>query len=122
LNIDYDNISGYAIYEYGQLVRAVFINLSAWLTSDVGNRTRQSTHLNFGFISSSSRKRQAVGFLDVKVQRLAIGFADDTSGLTWDGQSYETADALVTGEPSHETVNWKEGIDIVESEAVLVSF
>lgn len=48
--------------------------------------------------------------------------ADDTSGLTWGGQSYETSDGRVNGVPKVELVNVSNGVDIQETEVVLLSF
>ena len=48
--------------------------------------------------------------------------ADDTSGLTWGGQSYETDDARAKGSISTETVPTSAGLDISDTEAVLLTF
>ena len=48
--------------------------------------------------------------------------ADDTSGLTWGGQSYENPDGRVSGNLKTMTVNVTSGVVISASEAVLVSF
>jgi hypothetical protein len=49
-------------------------------------------------------------------------YADDTSGLTWGGQSYETNDAQPDGSVSTETTLVGAGVDIRDTEAVLVTF
>lgn len=49
-------------------------------------------------------------------------YADDISGLTWGGQSYETSDARPDGDVSTETVLVTAGVDIRDTEAVLVTF
>jgi len=65
------NVSGYAIYEGSKLVRAVFINLNAWLLSSTG--TRPSVTLAFSL--GSNGPKTATG------RRLVIAHADDTAGL-----------------------------------------
>jgi hypothetical protein len=49
--------------------------------------------------------------------------ADATSGLTWGGQHYDTTDGRVSSDvPKVELVNVSNGVDIQETEAVLLSF
>lgn len=48
--------------------------------------------------------------------------ADDTSGLTWGGQTYETSDAKVQGSLSVTQVAVSAGVDIQATEAVLLTF
>jgi hypothetical protein len=48
--------------------------------------------------------------------------ADDTTGLTWGGQTYETSDARVNGALKLETVDVSDGVDIQETEVVMLSF
>jgi hypothetical protein len=48
--------------------------------------------------------------------------ADDGSGLTWGGQTYETADARVGGTTTSETGTVAAGIDIPATQAILVTF
>ena len=47
--INATDISGYAIFEYGRLVRAVFINNAAYLP---GGETRNTTHIDLHFSGS----------------------------------------------------------------------
>ncbi|KAF8588175.1 glycoside hydrolase family 79 protein [Ramaria rubella] len=110
LDVPQDNISGYAIYEYGQLVRAVFINLDAWLTTSTG--TRPSVNLALTGPAGAT----------ATVRRLTIQHADDVSGLTLGGQSYETANALVSGKETLQIVQLSQGVNIASSEAILLSF
>jgi len=113
LTVSNSNVSGYAIYEGSKLVRAVFINLNAWLLSSTG--TRPSVTLNFSF--GSGGPTTATG------RRLVIGHADDTSGLTLGGQSYENStDASVTGTESLERITLTNGIKLRSTEAILLSF
>jgi hypothetical protein len=44
------------------------------------------------------------------------------SGITWGNQTYDTSTALVSGSPSVETRTVAQGVDIQETEAVLVQF
>lgn len=119
LEISTPNLSGYAIFEMGKPVRAVFINLNAWLRDDEGVRERSAYHINLGFASTDDAELAA---RKIKVKRLIIGYGDDTSNLTWGGQSWETPMFLVDGKEVLETRSWDEGVDIRESEAVLVWF
>lgn len=48
--------------------------------------------------------------------------ADDTSGLTWGGQTYETTNARVGGTLQVESVNVTDGVEIQETEVVMLSF
>lgn len=48
--------------------------------------------------------------------------ADDTSGVTWGGQSYETSDALVSGKETTETRSVSAGVDVSDTEVVLLNF
>ncbi|KAF5359624.1 hypothetical protein D9756_003262 [Leucocoprinus leucothites] len=111
LTINDSSISGYAFYEGSRLARAVFINLHAFLTS---SSSRGKTHLDLTFANGSARS--------ATLKRLTIKHADDTAGLTWAGQTYETPDGKVSGSAKPETVNLQNGFDIQDTEIVLVSF
>ncbi|KAJ7158933.1 glycoside hydrolase family 79 protein [Mycena filopes] len=104
-------IAGYAAFEGGELVRAVFINSQAFLQ---GSTNRSSTHLDLSFTGEGPRT--------MTIKRLAIGFADDASGVTWGGQTYETDTGLVEGELKVESVLTSDGVDIAETEVVLLHF
>lgn len=114
LSIDNSRIAGYAFYEEGVLVRAVLINSQAYLKAQT--TPRSSIHLDLGF-SGNGQLPTAI-----QVKRLAIGHADDDSGLTWGGQTYETSDARAQGELEIETIQVASGLDIAETEVVLLSF
>ena len=123
LELSASDLSGYAIYEKGKLVRAVFINLNAWLKSDEGVRERSVYHIDLCFISIADGKKVESGNRErIRVKRLDIGYADDTSGLRWGGQSWETPEFSVSGEGDIEMMSWEEGVDIKETEAILVWF
>ena len=65
---------------------------------------------------------RAVANRTVVARRLAIQHADDTANLTWAGRSFETADALPTGEAVEEPVALAEGVYVRATEAVLIDF
>ncbi|KIJ66772.1 glycoside hydrolase family 79 protein [Hydnomerulius pinastri MD-312] len=113
LAIDENDVSGYAVFEYGHLARAVLINTVAYLP---GEGARNSTHIDFDFTGSGLAARE------MTVKRLNIGYANDTSGLTWGGQTYETSDARVSGPLEVEVVPVSGGVDIQQTEAILLSF
>jgi hypothetical protein len=46
----------------------------------------------------------------------------DISGVTWGGQTYETSDARVSGSLAVEVRRVAQGVDIQETEAILVQF
>ncbi|KAK2465563.1 hypothetical protein APHAL10511_002455 [Amanita phalloides] len=106
IQIDNPNIAGYAFYEKGKLRRAVFINSKAFFKG----RQRRTTHITLNFQSSKYQR--------VHVKRLRIRHADDTSGLTWGGQSYETSDGRVSGTEHEEVWPISDGVHIRETEAV----
>lgn len=64
----------------------------------------------------------APNVLDHKAKLLYYRHADDTSGVTWGGQTYETADARVSGIETLETVDICAGVDIQDTEVVLLNF
>lgn len=125
-------IAGYAFYEGTKLVRAVLINSSAFLKSST---TRASVHLDFGFTgtgaaapTSFTAKRLAIGYVLLfcawaePIIRIPFRHADDASGLTWGGQSYETSDGRASGVLAVQKGNVSDGVDIAATEVVLVSF
>ncbi|KAK7031266.1 hypothetical protein VNI00_013517 [Paramarasmius palmivorus] len=109
--VNNSRIAGYAFYEADELARAVFINSEAFL-SDSTNRSR--VHLDFAFAGTTATT--------MSVKRLSIGHADDTSGLLWGGQTYETPDGRVSGTLSEEQVSTEAGVDLAETEVILVKF
>ena len=119
LTVNDTNVSGYAAFEQGELVRAVFVNLHAWLKSSSGDRP--SVHLGLDLNGTSSRVA-AFTSRSVVARRLILQHADDTSNLTWAGQSYETAEAQPEGGVVEVHVALDTGLNLRASEAVLVDF
>jgi hypothetical protein len=113
IHIDEDNVSGYAFYEHGILSKAVFINLAAYLP-DAG--ARNSTHIDFSFTGPGYAPD------DMCVKTLEIGYASDTANLTWGGQTYETSDGRVSGPLTVDVLPTCSGLDLQETEAILVTF
>ncbi|THH06289.1 hypothetical protein EW145_g4187 [Phellinidium pouzarii] len=94
LDVADDNLTGYAFYDAEggsgvRLQRAVLVNLQAYLSTSTD--PRGTTNVTFAFDTSGEKPKA------MSVKRLAIGHADDLSGLKWGGQSFETADALPSG-------------------------
>ena len=117
LELSAPNLSGYAIYEAGKPVRAVFVNLNAWVKDDEGIRERSTYHIDLGATSTVGEEPTR---REIRVKRLNVSYADDTANLTWGGQSWETPEFLVSGKEEFETTSWDQGVDIRESEAILV--
>ncbi|KDR81787.1 hypothetical protein GALMADRAFT_221653 [Galerina marginata CBS 339.88] len=113
LTIDNERISGYAFYSGNRLARIVLINSQAYLATTIG--TRPSTLVKLAFTGSGAPTKMVV-------KRLAIAHADDTSGLTWGGQTYETANAKVSGTLKTTSANVADGVTISATEAVLLTF
>ncbi|TFK85874.1 glycoside hydrolase family 79 protein [Polyporus arcularius HHB13444] len=113
LSVNDSNVSGYAAFEGGKLVRAVFINLHPWLASSTG--TRPSVHIDFAFTGGSKSG-------NATARRFLIQHADDTANVTWAGQSFETASGLPSGSVVRESVVLSKGLDLPATEAVLVDF
>ncbi|KAI0637476.1 glycoside hydrolase family 79 protein [Trametes polyzona] len=123
LAVDDPNVTGYAAFEHGRLARAAFVNLHAWLASSTG--TRPSVHIDLDFAQAAlgaQSDMDAFWARKATARRVVIHRADDTAGLTWAGQSYETRDAHPSGPVVVEHVSLHEGIDLRATEAVLLSF
>lgn len=114
ISVNNTRVSGFAFFDNGKLVRAVFINSQAFLTTTTTTRT--TVHIDLSFTGSGTTPTS------MTVKRLAIKHADDASGLTWGGQTYETSNALVQGSLSVTTVAVSAGFDIQATEAVLLTF
>ncbi|KAJ3829162.1 glycoside hydrolase family 79 protein [Lentinula raphanica] len=115
LSVNSDTLSGYAFHSNtGQLSKLLFINSDGFFTGS--ESSRPSVHLDFDFNGSGQPSPSRM-----TVKRLEIGHADDTSGLTWGGQTYETPAGLVSGTLSLEEGNVTDGLDIPATQAVLVN-
>ncbi|KAG2090896.1 glycoside hydrolase family 79 protein [Suillus discolor] len=113
ISIDENNVSGYAFFEHGSLSRAVFINTVAYFS---GAGARNSTHIDFSFTGLGYPPN------NTSVKTLKIGYASDTSNLTWGGQTYETSDGRVDGSLTVDVLPISSGVDLQETEAILVTF
>ncbi|EMD38720.1 glycoside hydrolase family 79 protein [Gelatoporia subvermispora B] len=124
LTVDDDNVSGYAAYEGGLLVRAVFVNLRPWVQDSTGSRP--SVHLDLqvmlGLGEDDSSELDVGLFLGqtASARRLVIQHADDVANLTWAGQSWENVDIAPTGELELETISLAAGVDLRATEAILI--
>jgi hypothetical protein len=132
LVINHPQISGYAVYEGKRLVRAVLINSKAYLSA---SSKRTSVHLDLGFTGRGAHapvkmtvKRLAIKSVFLHVLLLFVltvmtrRLATDVTGLTWGGRNYETRDGRVAGSLRVETALVAKGVDIKETEAVLLTF
>ncbi|KAF9565353.1 glycoside hydrolase family 79 protein [Agrocybe pediades] len=113
LSINNSRISGYAFFENNKLVRAVLIDSQAFFTTTT--TPRGVTHVDLSITGSGVPTTMTI-------KRLAIPHAGDTSGLTWGGQTYETSDARVSGTLQVDTANVSDGVDIHDTEAILLTF
>ncbi|TFL04901.1 hypothetical protein BDV98DRAFT_561154 [Pterulicium gracile] len=113
ITVNNPQITGWAFYEGGTWKRALFVHLGAHLSS---SGFRPVERLNLGFSGTGSSPR------NMTIKRLAIGRADDTSGVTWGGQTYETRDGRVAGSLQVTRSPATAGFDLRASEAVLLSF
>ncbi|KAJ7058749.1 glycoside hydrolase family 79 protein [Mycena amicta] len=110
LDIDDDEVSGYAFYEKGTLKRAVFISHKMFFAGSGAARGVRNISLSSGKDTET-----------VQVKRLFIPSADATTGLVWAGQSFDTAD----GKPGGKVVVEKASVGAItlsDTEIVLVFF
>ena len=126
ITINDPRIAGYAGYDRnGALTHAVFINSIAYLSTTTTPRGTVQLNINVcqGKTAPSNCLNSGFGkALTMSVRRLNIRYADDTAGLTFAGQSYETPNGLVSGKEVVETVPVLAGLTIKDTEAVLVEF
>ena len=114
ISINLARLSGYAFYgKDGSLKKALLINSQAWLAGSTGQRGSQ--RVDWDFRGPSIPK-------SMSVKRLSVAHADDTSGLTWGGQTYETSDGRVSGTLNTTTVPTASGVDLEDTEVVLLTF
>ena len=141
LALDHPRLAGYAFYEGGEkekkkLTKMLLINSQAYFvngTTDDGSeiekpsaRTRRGyVHVDFQFLTGRNNHSLFAPPPPpqrMKVKRLSIAHADDTSGLSWGGQTYETSDGLVRGELRVEEGDVGGGVDLSDTEAILILF
>ncbi|KAG5651934.1 hypothetical protein H0H81_006916 [Sphagnurus paluster] len=113
LDVNHPSITGYAFYSGSKLERAVFINLKGYFSTST---SRTKTTIDLGFAGKGSPAAL------MTVKRLAIKYATDVSGLTWGGQNYESANARVAGKLSLMETTVSQGVQISDSEAILIQF
>uniref|UniRef100_A0A0W0F2I2 Beta-glucuronidase C-terminal domain-containing protein n=1 Tax=Moniliophthora roreri TaxID=221103 RepID=A0A0W0F2I2_MONRR len=118
LEVDDQHVAGFAVYDSSRLSKAVFVNLKAYIPNEGSNPERGTVNVD---LYLGEGEKDAVS-RNAEIKRLRIGSADDTSGLTWGGQTYETEDGLVSGEEVVETVDLGAGFEIQDTEAVVITF
>ncbi|KAE9403649.1 hypothetical protein BT96DRAFT_936280 [Gymnopus androsaceus JB14] len=88
LSIDNPQISGYAFFEGGKAKRLIIINHTPYFIADAEAGTvRPVANVQIDFPEGCNTR-------NIQVKKLDIQHSDDTSGITWGGQTYETSDAL----------------------------
>ncbi|KAF5327444.1 hypothetical protein D9619_004448 [Psilocybe cf. subviscida] len=107
-------VSGYAFYEGTSLARAVIINSQAFFTTSNAS-SRGTKHIDLNLSGSKPPT-------SMTVKRFSIPHADDTTGLRWAGQTYETSDGRVSGTVAMDKTPVSNGVDIQDTEAVMLSF
>jgi hypothetical protein len=107
-------VAGYVAFDNGVLARAIFINSRAWLNGTTGSRG----NVQLAFPASGNTTWPS----NMQIRRLTIGYADDTSGLTFAGQSYETSTALPYGYDTCTTVKVSDGLSLNDTEAAVLTF
>lgn len=111
LSINSDTLAGYARYGASNTLESiVLINSAPYLSSSSSPRPITSVSLGLG------------NGLNMNVKTLAIGHADDTSGLSWGSQSFETVAGTAGGTLSTLTVNAGTAVNVSASEVVLLKF
>jgi hypothetical protein len=128
INAPGGNIGGYATFYKGKLVRALLINANAWLTTS--NGTRPSVEIKLDIVVATSSKPSSKSLLNnlhlpptkAQLRRLEIRHADDTSGVSFGGKTYETSSGRPNGRDKYEIIDLHEAITILDTEAVLVTF
>ncbi|KAJ3546313.1 hypothetical protein NMY22_g2103 [Coprinellus aureogranulatus] len=97
LPVEDNRIAAYLIYEGDELVRAVFINTQLHLPS------------SYGVFQARPAVRIRLNVPVYEVKRLAIPYADSTSGLSWGGVTYETPNAVRVGRRSLNALTLRKG-------------
>ena len=129
--IDHPQVAGYAFYDNtteGSTWRwkLLLINLLTYLRNQ-GNTTRGAprgkVHIDLSFsVTNSSFVLASPIPQAMAIKRLAIPYADDTSGITWGGQTYETSNGIVSRKSKIEKNVVATGVDLWDTEAILIYF
>ena len=133
--IDHPKITGYAFYystmegRVWQVSKLLLINLQAYLRNQGNTSTshpyapRGKVHVDLSFSAPNvSFVHASPSPQAMTIKRLSIPYADDTSGLTWGGQTYETSNGLVSGKLKLEMSFVAGGVDLWDTEAILIYF
>ncbi|KAH6909159.1 hypothetical protein BKA70DRAFT_1277653 [Coprinopsis sp. MPI-PUGE-AT-0042] len=115
LSVNDPRIAAYAFYEGPIIISMVFIDSTGYYRHASAPGTRRSTHINLVF----SREPYDT---TASVKRLTIPFADDTTGLRWGGQTYETSTGLPEGTLQVERIDVRRGFTIQATEVVMLNF
>jgi hypothetical protein len=120
LTIDDDQVSGFVFYEGSRAKRMVLINHTPYFQSDAAAGTRRPVaSVELSFPPECAAR-------NVQLKMLEIEHSDDTSGVTWGGQTYETPDGLIGGDVAFQTLSStstsNEYVGVPASQAVLVTF
>ncbi|KAJ7935439.1 glycoside hydrolase family 79 protein [Mycena leptocephala] len=112
LNIDDDEVSGYAFYEHGNLKRAVLISHTMFFAGSAVPRGVKHIALDTGGKPSKGK---------IEVKRLFIPSADATSGLLWGGQSFDGPDGKASGRMVLQQASL-DSVELSDTEIVLLYF
>jgi len=123
LTVDHPRVSAYAFYSPTEgnnwrVSRLLLINSQAHFRN-VTSRGRVHIDLSFSSVNSTNALAPPQ---TMTTKRLVIPYADDTSGITWAGQTYETSNGQVSGELKVEKSAVERGVDLWDTEAILVYF
>ncbi|KAJ7134403.1 glycoside hydrolase family 79 protein [Mycena epipterygia] len=112
LDIDDDEISGYAFYERGVLKCAVLINHNMFFAGTAVQRGVRRITLDVAGGKVEGK---------IEVKRLFIPSADATSGLLWGGQSFDGPDGKASGKLALEQSS-VDSVALSDTEIVLLLF
>ncbi|KAJ7459673.1 glycoside hydrolase family 79 protein [Mycena latifolia] len=113
LDIDDDDVSGYAIYERGVLKRAVLISHTMFFAGSAVPRGVKHIALDFAGAKAPNGK--------INLKRLFIPSADATSGLIWGGQSFDGPDGKASGKMVLEQSS-VDSVALSDTEIILLLF
>ncbi|KAJ7459672.1 hypothetical protein FB451DRAFT_555497 [Mycena latifolia] len=113
LDIDDDDVSGYAIYERGVLKRAVLISHTMFFAGSAVPRGVKYVALDFAGAKAPNGK--------INLKRLFIPSAGATSGLVWGGQSFDGPDGKASGKMVLEQSS-VDSVALSDTEIILLLF